>query len=199
MKKTATSTGRPKTAEQHAVFCEHPLQRPNYFIGQLLGVDDFLAEQEYHRNKQRLHNLHCHGAGVVQGLEVSVANDKTGWTVIIQAGVAIAPAGNEVHLCAPIRFPLFDAATEINVGIRCVERLCGSIPAVGSEPGEPATIPTRVEEGCEVILNPEANPRSSLVGCSPGEGSVDVLQLARVVRRGKGWRLDRKFKVCRAR
>lgn len=199
MKKATTSTGNPKTAERHAVFCAYPLQRPNYFSGRLLGVNEFVAEQEYHQNKQRLHNLHCHGAGVVHGLKVSVANDKAGWTVIIQAGVAIDPAGNEVYLCAPTKFMLFDSATEIQVGIRWVERLSGSIPVAGSEPDEPATMRAHVEEGCEVILNPGATPRSSLVRCSPGEDSVHVPPLARIVRRGGVWRLDRKFKVCRTR
>ena len=199
MKKAIKSTGNPTAAERHAVFCAYPLQRPNYFHGRLLGVDDFVAEQEYHRKQQRLHNLHCHGAGVVHGLQVTVANDKTGWTVIIQAGVAIDPAGNEVHLCAPTKFPLFDSATEIQVGIRWVERLSGSIPVAGSDPGVLATMPANVEEGCEVILNPEATRRSSLVRCSPGEDSVQVLLLARIVRSGRVWRLDRRFKVCRAR
>jgi len=178
------------------VFCDRPIERPNYFNGRLLGVDDLVAEQEYHRRKHRCHNLYCHGVGVIHGLKVSVANDKAGWAVVIQTGAAIDPAGNEVHLCATMRFPLPDSTTEIQVGVRWVERFCGSMPLAGGGPG---TMPASVEEGCEVVLNPGASPRPSLARCSPGERSVDVLPLARIVRRGKAWRLDHKFKVSRTR
>jgi hypothetical protein len=199
LKKATASAGNRKRAGQHAVFCDLPLQRPNYFAGRLLTVADLTAEQEYHQRKHRYHNLHFHGVGVVHGLKVSVANDKTGGTVVIQPGVAIDPAGNEVHLCATRRFSLPNSATEIQVGIRWMERLCGFIPAAGSEPAESASMPARVEEGCEVVLDPKATPQSSLARCSSGKDSVDVLPLARVVRRGKAWRLDGKFKVPRVR
>ena len=105
VKKATASTRGPERAERHAVFCDRPLQRPNYFSGRLLTAGDFTLEQEYHRRMHRRHNLHCHGVGVIHGLKVAVVNDKTGGTVVIQPGVAIDPAGNEVHLCATTRFP----------------------------------------------------------------------------------------------
>src|ERR1700681_3205846 len=46
------------------------LQRLNYFYGQLLGVQDFQAEQDYFRDKLKLHNRCLHGYGVVCGLRV---------------------------------------------------------------------------------------------------------------------------------
>jgi hypothetical protein len=46
------------------------LQRLNYFYGQLLGVQDFQAEQDYFRDKLKLHNRCLHGYGVVCGLLV---------------------------------------------------------------------------------------------------------------------------------
>jgi hypothetical protein len=42
--------------------------RLRYFFGQRLGVVDFLDEQSYHLGKQRFHNWHVHGAGVLCGL-----------------------------------------------------------------------------------------------------------------------------------
>jgi hypothetical protein len=44
--------------------------RLNYFYGQLLGARDFRLEQDFFREKLRLHNRCLHGYGVVCGLEV---------------------------------------------------------------------------------------------------------------------------------
>jgi hypothetical protein len=74
---------------RQAAFCEPPVKRPNYFTGQRLSDEDFTAEQDYHKGKQRRHNLHCHGFGVLHGLKVATTNEKTGWTVVIKPGVAI--------------------------------------------------------------------------------------------------------------
>jgi hypothetical protein len=45
-------------------------RRLNYVYGQLLGAADFRSEQNYFREKQRLHNRCLHGYGVVCGLLV---------------------------------------------------------------------------------------------------------------------------------
>src|SRR6476660_8099849 len=51
--------------------CHFPdFTRLKYFYGQMLGQHDFQTEQDYFRNKQRLHNRCLHGYGVVCGLEV---------------------------------------------------------------------------------------------------------------------------------
>jgi len=49
------------------------LRRLNYFFGQLLGVRDFQAEQQYFREKLKLHNRCFHGYGTVCGLFVRPA------------------------------------------------------------------------------------------------------------------------------
>jgi hypothetical protein len=196
VKKSKNNRNSP-APERHAVFCEHPVQRPNYFQGQLLGADDLRAEQEYHRNKLRRHNLHCHGVGVVDGLEVSANKDADGWSVVVEPGLAIDPMGNEIHLCEPARFPLPESVTALQVGIQFTERLSGAVPVIGGEP-EPETMFTRVEEGCEVLLQPLPSTRAQPThGCNDALG--DVLVLARLVRRGHAWRMDRRFKVQRAR
>jgi hypothetical protein len=46
------------------------LVRLRYFYGQMLGAADFQAEQDYFREKLKLHNRCLHGYGVVCGLEV---------------------------------------------------------------------------------------------------------------------------------
>jgi hypothetical protein len=193
MTKANTSETRSLSA-RHAVFCNNPLQRVSYFEGQVLGTDDFQAEQEYHRNKQRRHNLHFHGVGIVQGLHVSTTKEKAHWSVVVEAGVAIDAIGNEVHLCTAAKFPLPEKLTRIQVGIRFSERLRGSVPVGGAPSGEPDTMPTRVEEGCEVILEPPLSARS-MVAHAAANASADVLPLARVIRRKHAWQLDRRFKV----
>jgi hypothetical protein len=45
-------------------------KRLNYFYGQMLGANDFRAEQDYFREKMKLHNRCLHGYGVVCGLKV---------------------------------------------------------------------------------------------------------------------------------
>ncbi len=45
-------------------------ERLRYFYGQVLGAADFRAEQDYFREKLKLHNRCLHGYGVVCGLEV---------------------------------------------------------------------------------------------------------------------------------
>ena len=194
----ATVSGNRSLSVRYVVFCNNPLQRLNYFDGQVLGADDFQAEQEYHRNKHRRHNLHCHGVGVVQGLRVSTTKEKAHWSVVVEAGVAIDAMGNEVHLCTPAKVQLPEALTRIQVGIRFSERLRGSVLVGGAPSGDPDTVPARVEEGCELVLEPLFSARS-MIAQAAGNASADVLALARVIRRKNAWRLDRRFKVSRAR
>jgi hypothetical protein len=101
MKPTAN---RSNKLSMQAAFCEPPVKRPNYFTGQMLSAEDFTAEQEYHKGKQRRHNLHCYGFGVLHGLKVATTKKKTGWTVVIKPGVAIDPRGNEIQFCTKVAF-----------------------------------------------------------------------------------------------
>ncbi|MFZ2168869.1 MAG: hypothetical protein WAW61_04435, partial [Methylococcaceae bacterium] len=69
--------------------------RPNYYNGQLLVEKDFLAEQNYHINARRRHNLNLHGCGVVSGLEVVRKSDTS---ITVQPGYAIDQSGQELFL-----------------------------------------------------------------------------------------------------
>jgi len=75
--KVSNTTQCSEAVVRHSIFCTKPLHRPNYFTGRLLTDQDFIAEQNYHRKKQCQHNLHCHGSGVVTGLEVSTETKRT--------------------------------------------------------------------------------------------------------------------------
>jgi hypothetical protein len=67
--------------------------RLRYFFGKRLGVADFVDEQLYHAAKQRFHNQHLHGAGVVCGLRVA-ALAATG--VRVGKGAALDRCGREI-------------------------------------------------------------------------------------------------------
>lgn len=67
--------------------------RQNYYYGQLLKEDDFLAEQEYHIRARQRHNRTMHGTGIVSGLEVDASGDSA---VAIAPGFAVADDGREI-------------------------------------------------------------------------------------------------------
>jgi hypothetical protein len=196
VKKPITSERRNWSVHK-AVFSRHAMKRPNYFVGQFLSADDFTAEQEYHRGKQRRHNLFCHGFGVVQGLKVSTVNENARWAVLVEPGFAIDPVGNEIQLCTEVKLRLPKSQTAIEVGIRFSERFCDLVP-IGSDATPLSSQPSRVEEGCEVLLGAvsvpkDASAKGRVLGTSP-----DILPLAHLVRSHCAWKVDRKFKAPRA-
>lgn len=101
------SCGRPdcRDARCRGLEC---LERPRFFSGQLLTEGELNSEQAYVLAKNRLHNLHLHGWGVVCGLEVT-CHDCDGW-VTVHPGYAIDSCGNDVIVCCPHDF---DVAGEI--------------------------------------------------------------------------------------
>lgn len=195
--KKSTASGSRSSSMGQAFFAADPIKRPNYFPGRLLLADDFTMEQSYHREKQRRHNLHCHGFGVVHGLKVSTLNKDSAWSVAIEPGVAIDPAGNEIELFTIAHFQLPESPTAIEVGIRFLERLCDPVPAL-SDPALPDSQPSRAEEGCGVLLHPVSMPRGSRAEGTELDTSQAVLPLAYLVRVKGVWRASRKFKVPRA-
>lgn len=85
---------------------EGPFERVNYFFGQLLGVDDFTAEQRYQRGKHALHHRSRSGAGVVWGLAVTA--DVGAGTVSVNAGMALDGRGRELIVAATTTVSLTD-------------------------------------------------------------------------------------------
>ena len=65
------STLNRKPQRPQPVPCQ-PLSRVRYVTGQVLPVDDFIAEQNYFREKLRRHNRTLHQPGIVDGLEVTL-------------------------------------------------------------------------------------------------------------------------------
>lgn len=172
VKKRAARKSVKPSAPEPEVFCTGPpLKRVNYFTAQLLTADDFTAEQNYHLEKHRRHNRMCHGCGIVQGLKVSVAEEKRDWVVIVNPGFAIDAAGNEIQVGAEARLPMPKAQagtqTETSLFVIICYKECLSDPV--PIPGEPCTKETesedtvhylhysRVQEEFELLLSEDAN------------------------------------------
>ena len=79
------------------------LCRPRFFAGQLLTEDDLNRLDHYIVAKNRLHNRHLFGSGVVCGLEVvcAPATPAGGGTVVVRPGYALSPCGNDIVVCGP--------------------------------------------------------------------------------------------------
>ncbi|HMF54727.1 MAG TPA: hypothetical protein VK619_00080 [Pyrinomonadaceae bacterium] len=74
--------------------------RPRFFAGQLLTEEDLQLLTEYIAGKNRLHNRHMFGEGVVCGLDVT-CNPCGGSHVIVNAGYALDCCGNDITLPCP--------------------------------------------------------------------------------------------------
>jgi hypothetical protein len=89
-------------------------KRLAYFNGQLLTENDLLEEQEYIREKLKMHNR-LHGTGVIEGLEVTTDKNTTPGEkdkppiVTINPGYALDCEGNEVIVCKPYNADLSDS------------------------------------------------------------------------------------------
>ena len=74
-----------------------PDLRVNYAFGMILGLDEFLQEQQYFLEKGRLHERALHGFGTVYGLQVTKTKaDGADYTIEVAPGMAIDQWGREV-------------------------------------------------------------------------------------------------------
>ena len=78
------------------------IKRLNYYEGEYLGALDFAAEQEYHREMRRRHNVGQHTWGIVSGLDLAqIPNGQTTdglpqVDVYVQPGMAVDGFGREI-------------------------------------------------------------------------------------------------------
>ena len=149
------------------------MTRVRFFPGQMISAEDFEAEQNYHREKRRLLNRLLLGAGVVEGLGVSVS----GSDVEVSKGTAIDRLGNEVVAEVPIGLDLAEwAGDSAFVTIQFMETPTDPVPVFDG-----GVEFTRVTEGSVIQLTAEDpcdDPESMLV-C--------VVRLCRV---GGAWQVD---------
>jgi hypothetical protein len=108
-----------------------PSERPRYFFGQVIGVDDLEQEQLYHREKARRHNRFVHGWGIVHGLEVNASPHGTR-ELTISPGYALDARGEEIVVSRTVAVDLSGhaAGTTVYVAVRFDERPERPVPAL---------------------------------------------------------------------
>jgi len=77
-----------------------PFSRLRYHYGQLLGAEDFAAEQRYHLLRERLTLAALHGHGTVWGLRVTAREDAATNAVqlVCDPGLAVDALGRMIHV-----------------------------------------------------------------------------------------------------
>lgn len=91
--------GCPEARRDGGPLPADPFRSVRYHYGMLLGEEDFVTDQAYHRGKHRLHNAWLHGSGVLWGLEVSILTDVDGsptGDLQVGPGLALDPLGQEL-------------------------------------------------------------------------------------------------------
>ena len=140
------------------------LSRVNYSNGLMLSAADFRDEQDYYLRKMKRHNRFLHGSGVVYGLELSVDDNS----VIVQPGLALDCAGNEIDLPVKQVAVLPNDARDLYVVIAYQEHGEAMVPVVGdpSNAAGDTTQPSRIVEGYDLSFATEI-PKC---GLPAGEG-----------------------------
>jgi hypothetical protein len=158
-------------------------ERPHYATGMLLGAEDFLAEQAYHRGRLARALAWLHGYGTVAGLRVTVqpATPDTPEQLVVEPGLALDRLGRLIELPRPACLDLTrwldalaadtrtgalhpkDAADPYaglvaDVFVRFVQCPHALTPALASGPFDAldAAVPARLRDGYELELVPRA-------------------------------------------
>jgi hypothetical protein len=172
---------------------ENPLQRVNYFYGQLLSANDFQSEQDYWLSKERRHNRFLHGWGTVCGLEVSTNGLSE---VVVQPGLAIDCAGNEIYVDAPVKMTIPQAGRVQFVVLQYQEAKAFPVPAISAETDTPEEEMafSRIVEGFQ--LNIFDHDPTTRHGCKrpgmPGCGGLHPICIARLRKGPKRWRIEQR-------
>ena len=167
---------------------ESQLKRPHFFDGKLLTAADLNGEQQYHREKSKLHNRSLHGFGIVSGLKVSVDAGQ----IVVEPGLALDCEGNEIVIAAlqTVAPPVAAGHTSyVNryLNLRYAEANADAIPG-----GETSTI----IETFELTFGPEncnrghRHLRARWLAC----GQPHALTIAKLKRSAHGWRVERGYR-----
>jgi hypothetical protein len=168
-----------------------PLERVNYFEGQMLTAADFQAEQEYHQAKRRRHNRYLHGWGVVCGLGVSARGVDEIW---VEPGLAIDCCGNEILLPDPERLTIPDGPAVLYLAIGYKEIEWTPVPALAeaTETESTTTAYARIVEGfsLDIVRDDPARGHRRKGPGTPGCGLPHPLCIARLRKTRRGWKVE---------
>ncbi len=98
------------------------LELPRYFPRQLLTPDELTLEQDYFRQKMRLHNRMLWGWGTVCGALVCRIEDENGeldpWRVMVKPGYLLGPYGDDILIGGEVIVDVRSGGVE---GSSCVD------------------------------------------------------------------------------
>lgn len=130
--------------------------RPHFFAGQLLTEEDLQALGDYVIGKNRLHNRHLFGDGVVCGLEVT-CNPCGGGTVVVQPGYALDCCGNDLLLSCPTELDVNAMARDLRRnllgGYDCGDPCADKKKKPEQKP--PAETPAPAPTGANMMATPD--------------------------------------------
>jgi hypothetical protein len=137
------------------------IERLHYYERQFLGAEDFQAEQEYHRDMRRRHNLGPHTWGIIVGLELlekQKEGDPGAVDVYLQPGLAVDGYGREIIVMLPAQldqtlFDSFNTLKHCSVWIAHDELAAGR-PASGYEVCDETAQFGRVLESYRLVVEP---------------------------------------------
>jgi hypothetical protein len=179
------------TNEEHML---RPLKRVRYLTGMLLSEKDLSDEQQYLREKQRLHNRFLHGSGVVAGLEVSISKDSTDeLKVVITPGLALDPWGNEIVVPVPYEEKIRSENNTTYVFLYYEEHGTDQVPASPGD-GEDHRY-TRIEESFKIAFEADnsAHKRERCESIPLAREETGGIPLARLKLEQGLWKIDATF------
>jgi len=84
----------------------------------------------YHRDRQRVHDLLCHGTGIVAGLEV-IASEPPDSSLYVKPGIAVDSSGESIILAGPVAYDVGTARGRLSLLLTYEE----SRPSIEQEDG----------------------------------------------------------------
>jgi len=170
------------------------MKRVRFFDGMLLSKADFQADQQYFREKQKIHNRCLHGYGVVCGLDVSILKG----TIRVSPGLALSCTGDEIVVDERLTVALPETRNSMYLTIGYGERGTDPVPA----PAGGGIENSRTEETFEISFQAHdpchehahaKSARSRALGCGKGHS----IALAKLTHGKEGWRIDHEFQPPR--
>jgi len=168
------------------------MKRVRFFDGMLLSRADFQTDQQYFREKQKMHNRCLHGYGVVTGLDVSILKG----TIRVSPGLALSCTGDEIVVDERLAVALPETRNSTYLTIGYGERGTDPVPA----PAGGGIENSRIEETFEISFQAHdpchahaKSARSRALGCGKGH----PIALAKLTHGKEGWRIDHEFQPPR--
>jgi len=163
-------------------------KRPRFFNRQLLSAADLQLEQEYHREKSKLHNRSLHGFGIVSGLKVTTDKGQ----ILIEPGLALDCAGNELLVSG--RQSILISAIKADghtayLSLSYAEEDVGPVVAGTNETAIIAESFT-IEFTTENCNRGHRHQRARWLAC----GEPHALTIAKLKLGSQGWRVERGYR-----